>query len=282
MTQTALITGASSGIGLSTLRRFAQSGWAVTAAVRSEARAEELGAVLVAEGLTARFVSFDLRDRDAMDAATAQVMAQGIPDLIVNNAGIGTFGPVELADDYSIDLALETNVVAPLRLIRAFLPHFRSRGSGVVINVSSALGFAADVGQGVYSATKHALEALSEALYYEMRPFNVRIAVVEPGLTATGIREKTTVTPGYGPNSPYWDVISGRIGHLSSTIWKDGWAEDPDVVAEAIYRAATEAATPLFVPVGRDTKLSAKVRGRDTLDSYEARANAAMSEWAAA
>lgn len=217
-----------------------------------------------------------------MDAATAQVLAQGVPDVIVNNAGVGTFGPVELADDDSIDLALETNVVAPLRLIRAFLPHFRDRRAGSIVNVSSALGFAADVGQGVYSATKHALEALSEALYYEMRPFNVRVAVVEPGLTATGIREKTAVTPGYGPDSPYWDVITGRIGQLSSTIWKDGWAEDPDVVADAIYRAATEGDTPLFVPVGRDTELGARVRGRDTLHTYEARSAAAMAEWAAA
>lgn len=282
MTSTVLITGASSGIGLATLRRFASSGWTVTAAVRSEGRAEELREVLTDEGLSARFVNFDLRDRTAMDAATAQLVEEGIPDVIVNNAGVATFGPVELSDDPSIDLALETNLVAPLRLIRAFLPHFRSRESGAIVNVSSALGFAADVGQGVYSATKHALEALSEALYYEMRPFNVRVAVVEPGLTATGIRDKASVTPGYGPDSPYWDVISGRVGHLSSTIWKDGWAESPDVVAEAIYRAATDAGTPLFIPVGRDTELSARVRGRDTLHSYEARSSAALAAWAAA
>lgn len=280
MTGTVLITGARSGIGLATLKRFAETGWNVTAAVRSNERASELEKQLAADGLTAQYAVFDLRDRAATDDALAKVVTSSLPDVIVNNAGVGTFGPVELSDDASIDLTFETNLVAPLRIMRSLVPHFRERGSGVIVNVSSGLGFASDVGQGLYAASKHALEAISEALFYELRPFGVRVAVVEPGLTATDIREKSPVTPGYGPDSPYWNVISERMELLGTTIWKDGWIEAPTVVAEAIYSAATDPQTPLFVPVGRDTRFSASLRGRDSLDTYEQRSIDALRELA--
>lgn len=281
MTGTVLITGAGSGIGRATLDRFARGGWTVTAAVRSEASAETLKAEVATQGLTIRTVAFDLRDRQAADAALARVLADGIPDVVVNNAGVGAFGPVELTDDASIDLVLETNLVAPLRLLRALLPHFRERRSGVIINVSSGLGFASDAGQGLYAASKHAIEGLSEALSLELAPFNVRVAVIEPGLTATDIQQKTTVMAGYGPESPYWDVINARLGRLTETIWRDGWAEDPANVAEAIYAAATDPQHPLFTPVGRDTQLSARLRGRDQLDTYDERTLSALQVWAA-
>jgi NAD(P)-dependent dehydrogenase (short-subunit alcohol dehydrogenase family) len=279
MTGTVLITGARSGIGLATLRRFAEAGWNVTAAVRSNERALELKNQLDADGLTAEYAVFDLRDRAATDDALARVVSSGLPDVIVNNAAVGTFGPLELSDDASIDLTFETNLVAPLRIIRSLVPHFRERGNGVIVNVSSGLGFASDVGQGLYSASKHALEALSEALFYELRPFGVRVVVVEPGLTATDIREKSPVTPGYGPNSPYWDVISQRVKFLGTTIWKDGWMEAPAVVAHAIFGAAIDPQSPLFVPVGRDTKLSARLRGRDELHTYEKRSIETLLEF---
>ncbi len=280
MTETVLITGARSGIGLATLTRFAETGWNVIAAVRSNERALELEKQLAADGLTAQYAVFDLRDRAATDDALVKIIFSGLPDVIVNNAGVGTFGPVELSDDASIDLTFETNLVAPLRIMRSLVPHFRERGSGVIVNVSSGLGFASDVGQGLYAASKHALEAISEALFYELRPFGVRVAVVEPGLTATDIRDKSPVTPGYGPDSPYWDVISERMEFLGTTIWKDGWIEAPMAVAEAIYGAATDPQTPLFVPVGRDTRLSASLRGRDSLDTYERRSIDALRELA--
>jgi NAD(P)-dependent dehydrogenase (short-subunit alcohol dehydrogenase family) len=280
MAETVFITGARSGIGLATLRRFAAAGWNVTAAVRSNERAEELKNQLAADGLTAQYAVFDLQDRAGTDDALAKVVSAGLPDVIVNNAAVGTFGPIELSDDATIDLTFETNLVAPLRIMRSFVHHFRERGDGVIVNVSSGLGFASDVGQGLYSASKHALEAVSEALFYELRPFGVRVAVVEPGLTATDIREKSPVTPGYGPDSPYWDVISQRVNLLGTTIWKDGWIEDTAVVAEAIYDAATDPQTPLFVPVGRDTKFSASLRGRDELHTYEERSIKKLREFA--
>lgn len=280
MAGTVLITGARSGIGLATLKRFAEAGWNVTAAVRSKERASELEKQLAADGLTAQYAVFDLRDRAATDDAMAKVVSSGVPDIVVNSAGVGTFGPVELSDDAMIDLTFETNIVAPLRIVRSLLPHFRERRSGAIVNVSSGLGFASDVGQGLYAASKHALEAISEALFYELRPFNVRVAVVEPGLTATDIREKSPVTPGYGPDSPYWDAISQRVELLGTTIYKDGWIEDAVTVANAIYDAATDPQTPLFVPVGRDTRLSARLRGRDSLQTYEQRSIDALRELA--
>lgn len=279
MERSIVITGAGSGIGLAAVRRFTEAGWRVTAIVRSAERASELKAVLDNEGMTASTAAFDLGDRTATDEGIAQILAGGVPDVIVNNAGVAPFGPIELVEDATIDMTFETNIVAPLRIIRAFIPHFRRRGNGVFINISSGLGFASDIGQGVYAASKHALEALSEALYYEMRPFGVRVAVIEPGLTNTSIRDKGTITPGYGPDSAYWGPITQRHELLGSTLYKDGWQEDAAVVAEAIYDAANNPAAPLFTPVGKDTVLGARLRGRADLASYDERSERELQEW---
>lgn len=99
MTNKVFITGAGSGIGLASVRRFAAAGWDVTAAVRSDARAAELAAVLAPDGITVRTLSFDQSDRAATDDALATLIADGVPDVIVNNASVGTFGPVEATRD---------------------------------------------------------------------------------------------------------------------------------------------------------------------------------------
>lgn len=278
MTGNVLITGANSGIGLATLRRFAAAGWSVTATVRNEARAAEFAALLEAEGLAAGTVIYDALDRSATDAAAAEVLSRGVPDVLINNAARTVFGPVELLDDAAIDLQLETNVVSPLRFTRAFIPHFRSRGAGAIVNISSGSGFLPQGCEGMYAASKHAVEALSEALYYELRPFGVRVAIVEPGRTAAGSDHKIVFASGFGPDSPYWPQFSDRRDLQNASIWKDNWAEDPRVVADAIFEAATSSDSRLHWPVGRDTRLAARLRGREALDTYEARSNQALME----
>ena len=276
MTGNVLITGANSGIGLDTLRRFAAAGWKVTATVRNQARALEFAALLGREGLEAETLIYDALDRTATDEAVAKILSGPMPDILINNAARTVFGPIELIDDASLDLQLETNVVAPLRLTRALIPHFRARGSGAIVNISSGNGFLPQGCEGVYSASKHALEAISEALYYEMRPFGVRVVVVEPGRTAAGSDHKIVFAGGFGPESAYWPEFSKRLERQHATIWKDDWAEDPKVVADAIFEAATSSGQRLHWQVGRDTKLAGKLRGRDLLDTYEERSLQAL------
>jgi len=280
MAKKVLITGANSGIGIASLRTFMLDGWDVTATVRSDARAAELGDLLRDEGLAAEIVLCELSDRRATDTAVATILQGGVPDVIVNNAAATVFGPVELADDASIDLQFETNLVGPLRLLRGLIPHFRVRGSGAIVNLSSAWGFTAQECVGLYAASKHAIEAVSEALYYELQPFNVRVAIVEPGRTATSAREKLLLTPGFGPGTPYWGAFAERNALLDTTIWKDGWAEDPRTVANTIFAAATTSTPALRWLVGRDTQLVARLRGRDALDTYDERSLQALRELA--
>lgn len=278
MTGHVLITGANSGIGLATLRRFAGAAWRVTATVRNQARAAEFAELLEVEGLEAETVIYDALDRSATDAAAAEILSRGAPDVLINNAARTVFGPVEVLDDAAIDLQLETNFVSPLRFTRAFIPHFRGRGAGAIVNISSGSGFLPQGCEGMYSASKHAVEALSEALYYELRPFGVRVAIVEPGRTAAGSDHKIVFAGGFGPDSPYWPQFSERRDLQNASIWKDNWAEDPKVVADAIFEAATSSDSRLHWPVGRDTRLAAKLRGREALDTYEARSNEALRE----
>lgn len=279
MSRKVFITGAGAGVGLAALRHFAAAGWDVTAAVRSDARAAEMRDLLGAELIQARLAIFDLADRVATDAVLETVIADGVPDVLVNNASVGAFGPTELYPDEQVDLALETNFVAPFRIIRALLPHFRARGNGVIVNVSSGAGFSAGPAHGIYSATKHALEGLSEALSAEVRPFGIRVAVIEPGAVATGFNDKIVPTPGYQPGTPYFDAIASYWERLGATVWKNGIL-DPETVAAAIYDAATDEGTPLFVPVGVDAKLSASLRGRDDLATYSLRLDQALNEMA--
>jgi NAD(P)-dependent dehydrogenase (short-subunit alcohol dehydrogenase family) len=276
MTGSVLVTGANSGIGLDTLRRFAGAGWSVTATVRNPARAAELASLLQQERLEARIVVYDALDRAATDAAIAQILSAPAPDVLINNAARTVFGPIELIDDAALDLQLETNVVAPLRLTRALIPHFRARGSGAIVNISSGNGFLPQGCEGVYSASKHAIEAIGEALYYELRPFGVRVAIVEPGRTAAGSDHKIIFVGGFGPQSAYWPEFQKRLDLQNATIWKDGWAEDPKVVAGAIFEAATSSEPRLHWQVGRDTRLAAQLRGRAFLDTYEERSLQAL------
>lgn len=231
--------------------------------------------------ITHQFAIFDLADRAATDAALEAVIADGVPDVLVNNASIGAFGPIELSTDEQIDLSIETNFVAPFRITRALLPHFRARGNGVIVNVSSGLGFAADRARGLYSATKFALEGFSETLALELQPFGVRVAVVEPGATQTSFNDKASLTPGYGPDSPYWNSISAWYDRLGSAVYKNG-ISDAKVLGDAIFAAATDDTTPLFVAAAPDVRLSARLRGRDDLATYSHRLDQAIEELARA
>jgi NAD(P)-dependent dehydrogenase (short-subunit alcohol dehydrogenase family) len=185
MAKTVLVTGANSGIGLQTVLELARRGYHPIGSVRSEAKAVTVKEAARAAGVTVDTVQLDVTDADACREAVAGLELYGL----VNNAGYGVTGAVEDIDDEEARALLETMVVAPMRLARLVLPGMRERGEGRIVNISSIAGLASAPLAGWYTAAKHGLEALSDALRMEVASSGVRVVLVEPGGFRTGIWE---------------------------------------------------------------------------------------------
>ena len=179
-----LITGCSSGIGAATASRLAKAGWTVYATAR---RPETLAA-LEADGC--RTLALDVVDEASRQAAVdAVVAAEGAVGVLVNNAGYSQSGAVESIPDDRVRDQFETNVFGPLALCRLVLPGMREQGWGKIVQLSSMGGKLTFPGGGLYHATKHALEAISDALRFEVKSFGVDVIVIEPGLITSGFSD---------------------------------------------------------------------------------------------
>jgi NAD(P)-dependent dehydrogenase (short-subunit alcohol dehydrogenase family) len=181
----ALITGASgtrSGIGISTAITLARAGHTVIATMRNPDSAGELSSLVAAERLPVTILALDVDDDASVTQAFEQALKEhGHIDVLVNNAGIGGPGTVDETPLDSFRRIMETNYFGALRCIKAVLPDMVARRSGCIINISSVVGRIALSPQAPYSASKHALEAVSECLAQEVKTFNIRVALVEPG-----------------------------------------------------------------------------------------------------
>lgn len=179
------ITGASSGFGRVGAEHYARLGAKVFATMRGLPRPEasELIDLAAREQLDITVLPLDVLSDEQVVAAVrdAEAMAGGALDVVINNAGIGMTGPVEVQDMAATQLAFDTNVFGVQRVIRATLPAMRARKSGVIFNISSQLGRVISPAGGHYSATKFALEALSEQLAYELAPHGVEVCIIQPG-----------------------------------------------------------------------------------------------------
>ena len=183
---TVLITGTSKGIGLSTALTLARAGHTVYATMRNPARAPELAETAAAEKLPIQISAMDVDSDESVDVGTAAILeAAGGIDVLVNNAGIERHGSIEELPIGDFRAVMETNYFGAIRCIKAVLPQMRERRSGCIINVTSVAGRVSTAPLGPYTASKFALEAVSEALAQEMKLFNVRVAIVEPGIIDT-------------------------------------------------------------------------------------------------
>jgi len=184
-----LITGCSTGIGLEAALAFARRGDTTYASMRNVAKATTLQDRARAEGLDVEVVQLDVTDEDSVAAAIGPIEVQhGAVDILVNNAGIGSSGPIETIDLDKAAAVYDTNVWGAVRTVRAALPAMRAKGGGMIINVTSVAGrVPGSPYGGFYSSSKHALGTLSEALAWEVNPFGIRVACVEPGFFNTEI-----------------------------------------------------------------------------------------------
>lgn len=180
-----LVTGASSGFGYAGALHYARLGAKVFATMRNLPRPEatELADAAKAENLDITILPLDVTKDDQVLKAVreAERLAGGALDVVINNAGIGQSGPIEVQDMAAMQLAFDTNVMGVQRVQRAVLPAMRARKSGLIVNISSQLGRVIVPSGGPYSATKFALEALSEQLAYELAPHGVEVCIIQPG-----------------------------------------------------------------------------------------------------
>jgi NAD(P)-dependent dehydrogenase (short-subunit alcohol dehydrogenase family) len=259
----ALITGTSSGIGLATAVHFARQGHDVWAGVRNPT-ATELREAIDRERLPIRIVTLDVDDAASVQRGVGEVHDQaGRIDVLVNNAGIGGGGPIEeVPVDWAQSL-FQTNYFGVVRTIQAVLPGMRQRRSGVVVNVSSIAGRLAIAGHGHYSAVKHALEAMSEALAQEVQGFGIRVAVVEPGVVITPIFSKAKRFADAA--SPYADHVRRLLLFYQKQMKQ---ASQPADAARVIYEAATTKEPRLRWLVGEDARLLVGGRRRMSDEEY--------------
>lgn len=192
-----VVTGASSGIGLATVVRLADEGHTVYAGVRNPEGSPKLHDAIAthAHPDRIRVLTIDVDDDASVEAAFASVVDEAGPvDVLVNNAGVSGSSPLEELDLAELRRQMETNVFGLLRCTQAVIGSMRERRSGAVVNVGSLAGRFVRGGMGAYAATKHAVEALSDALAQEVAPFDVRVVLVEPGVIATDIWQKSATS----------------------------------------------------------------------------------------
>lgn len=272
----ALVTGTSTGIGLATAITLARAGHTVWAGMRNLDRGGALQETVAKERLPVTVVELDVDSDASVEAVFSKLLAdQGRIDVLVNNAGIGGGGPVELIPLSLFRQIMETNYFGSLRCIKAVLPAMRQRGSGCIVNVTSIAGRFGSALQSAYAGSKWALEGLSEALAQELKPFGVRVAIVEPGVIATPMTMRERPKP---PPNPY----SSQIERLTTFFTESLKAQtSPFVVAETIRDIVDGKVTGLRNPSGPDAKPFLEARRAMSDEEWVAMGAASNSEWAA-
>lgn len=251
-----LITGCSTGFGRGVAVELTKRGHEVIATAR---RPEVLDDLDVAERLPLDVTS---------DASVAEAFAAaGRVDALVNNAGVGMVGPVERLPIEEGKRLFDTNFFGVLRTIQAVLPQMRERGSGTIVNISSVAGRVAPPLDGMYSGSKFALEALSEALKYEVGHFGIKVAIVEPGSFETAFSDNVyrvgTDSPPYDELRAEWEAASDRLrGRLE--------ARGPEAVVHTIADIVEADEPQLRYPVGADAEMVMAARASMDDASFEA------------
>jgi NAD(P)-dependent dehydrogenase (short-subunit alcohol dehydrogenase family) len=228
-----LITGCSTGIGRATAERLAKKGWTVYATARRPETIADLG------DKGCHTLALDVNDEKSMKAAVAKVeKAEGAVGALVNNAGYALEGCLEEAPMDAVRRQFETNVFGLVRLCQLVLPGMREQRWGRIVNISSVGGKLVFPGGGFYHATKHAVEALSDALRFEVAGFGIRVSIVEPGLIKTAFGDTATDNIGTpeGPYAAFNKAVSEAVGGAYEGLM-GRFAVGPGAVARVIERA---------------------------------------------
>jgi NAD(P)-dependent dehydrogenase (short-subunit alcohol dehydrogenase family) len=243
---TVLVTGSSTGIGLATALAFGRAGHTVAAAMRNPARAPELANAAAAEHLPITVYTMDVDSDLSVSESIARIGKEhGSIDVLVNNAGIERMGAVEQLPLADFRAVMETNYFGVIRCIQAVLPAMRARRSGCIINIASVAGHIAMSPMASYAASKYALEALSECLAQEVKPHDIRVAIVEPGIIDTPMSRHIGTA-----DAPSLYSQQRRNAALFATALTN--PASPSLVADKVLEIATSRTWQLRHPVGPD------------------------------
>lgn len=235
--QVVIVTGASAGIGEAVAHRLVRGGAKVIITARRRERLDALARELDASGANVLAVAGDITsDTDRRKLVAAALAKFGRIDALVNNAGYGTRGPVEIAPVELIRKNYETNVFSLIALTQLVLPAMRERGSGCIVNIGSVAGKIARPLSSIYDSTKHALEALTDGLRGELKPFGVRVSLIRPGFITTEFiaaadTASAEVIAAAGPYAPYYE------GYSTNTQLMRRLAGRPDDIARLVETA---------------------------------------------
>jgi NAD(P)-dependent dehydrogenase (short-subunit alcohol dehydrogenase family) len=243
-----LITGTSTGIGLATAVELGRAGHRVFATMRNPDRAPQLGEIVAQERLPVSILTMDVDSDESVNETVGNLQQQGSAiDVLINNAGIERMGSIEELPMEAFRSVMETNYFGSLRCIRAVVPRMRQNLSGCIIMVTSVAGRIACAPMGPYTASKWALEALSEVLAQELKPFNIRVAIVQPGIIDTGMARRIE-TPGGPSLYPQRHRVAGLFqASLAGP-------RPPSVVAQKIREIIESGTWKLRHPAGPDAE----------------------------
>jgi NAD(P)-dependent dehydrogenase (short-subunit alcohol dehydrogenase family) len=255
-----LITGCSTGIGRATALRLARSGWTVYATARRPETIADL------EQAGARTLALDVTDEESMRRAVGAVeQAEGAVGVLINNAGYSQSGAIETVPMEAVRRQFETNIFGLVRLTQLVLPKMRAQRWGRIVNLGSMGGRLSFPGGGHYHATKHALEALSDAMRFELRGFGIDVILLEPGLITTEFGEAATASMTGVTSSqddPYAQ-FNATVGAVTKGAY-DGpmrrLGAGPDRVAKVIERAISRRRPPARIKITPSAKVTIAMR----------------------
>lgn len=261
MKKTILITGSNSGIGKLAVELFAKNDWQVIATMRNR---EKAGSIADLDNVS--IYELDVTDWDSIHAAKSQILNNFEKiDVVVNNAGFGVYGAFELAKEEEIERQFDVNVKGLMRVTKAWLPHFRKNKNGLFINISSVAGLATYPLASLYISSKWAVEGFTEGLYYEVKPFGVRLKLVEPGGFRTNFQTSSITWTNDSSIDVYDEKVNARIEARKKA---HAGMPDPIAVAEKMLEAANDPSDRLRYLVGNDAHEMMAKRETDGVGAY--------------
>ena len=258
MGKTCIVTGANSGIGRSTAITLAKNDYTVFATMRSLERGEKLREIAQELNLEIKEVELDVSDTDSVNHGVNEILEQTDQiDVLINNAGVGSNAVIEDVDIESDKSVFETNFWGVVRCIQAVLPTMRQQKSGHIIQVSSIAGRVGLPAQPIYSASKWALEGLSENLAHDLSSFGVKVSIIEPGVTRTAILGKNNTVP---ENDDFENIYARMLDMYMQGIEAN---IRPETVSETILQCLESSSKQLRWPVawGAEAMINARHDG---------------------